>query len=250
MTTPKFPYRIINLPETGSTNEYAAALLKQEAVEEFTVIRALAQTAGKGQKGSSWESEAGKNLTFTLVTRPVFVPLEKHFYLSIAASLAVTDALQKFLPQILVKWPNDFFAEGGKLGGLLIENSLVQNRFRESLIGIGVNINQEVFRSDAPNPVSLHTLTGKDHSPDECLQGILACYLKRYEQLRAGYFSFLLEDYYSRLLGYNFWMNYETPGKKFRARIQGVRDTGELMLEHKSGVVEDFSFKEVTLLPD
>jgi BirA family transcriptional regulator, biotin operon repressor / biotin---[acetyl-CoA-carboxylase] ligase len=250
MTTTQFPFRVISLKETGSTNEYTAALQKQETVEEFTVIRALAQTAGKGQKGSSWESEAGKNLTFTLLTRPVFVPLEKHFYLSITASLGVTDALRKYLPEILVKWPNDLYAGGGKLGGLLIENSIVQSRFRESLVGIGVNINQNVFRSDAPNPVSLHMLTGKEHSPDECLHEILTCYLHRYEQLRAGNYTVLLEDYYARLLGFNFWMYYQASDRKFRARIQGVRDTGELVLEHKSGVVEEFSFKEVTLLPD
>src|SRR5512133_1210860 len=112
-------YRLITLPETGSTNEYATAFLRCEAPEPFTVIRALAQKSGKGQKGSSWESEDGKNLTFTIITYPDFLPPEKQFYLSIVASLAVTDFLKEILPAVQVKWPNDIYFNSRKLGGIL-----------------------------------------------------------------------------------------------------------------------------------
>lgn len=248
MTKTQRAYSLILLDETSSTNEYASNLLKNQVVENFTTVSAFWQSMGKGQKGSSWESEAGKNLTFTIVTHPEFLPVSRHFMLSIIVSLAVTDFLSKETVDFRIKWPNDLYHKKNKIGGILIENSISGAYFRDSLAGIGLNLNQLVFRSDAPNPVSLRMLTAREYNREDCLDKIVKYYINRFEELRHEKFHQLQETYYSRLLGYEEFLLYEAKGKKFEARITEVKETGELGLTTREGVKSFFDFKEVRLL--
>jgi BirA family transcriptional regulator, biotin operon repressor / biotin---[acetyl-CoA-carboxylase] ligase len=240
--------RIITLPETGSTNRYAAELLKLEAVEEFTTIRAVDQTAGKGQKGSWWESEKEKNLTFTIIVKPTFLPFDRHFFLSVITSLSITDFVQTSIPGVSIKWPNDIYWDNKKIGGILIENTLGPTEFKESLLGIGLNINQEVFISDAPNPSSLKQITGNHYPLEESLHNILMHFQYRYRQLQEEAYAILLREYYSRMLGYGTIRSFESNGKRFLASIKGVKESGELILERMDGAELVFNFKELEFL--
>ena len=151
-----FPVPLIVLPETGSTNNYLSQLCNEQeaAVKEFTTVIAERQTAGKGQRGNSWESEDYRNLTFSFVLYPTFVEVRRQFLLSQFISLSIKEELDEWTEDISIKWPNDIYWHEKKICGILIENDLAGHHIGRCIAGIGVNINQEVFRSDAPNPVS------------------------------------------------------------------------------------------------
>jgi BirA family biotin operon repressor/biotin-[acetyl-CoA-carboxylase] ligase len=163
------PLNIIKLDEVNSTNT-AMALMGDEAVHA-TVLRAVTQSAGRGQRGNSWESEPGKNLTFSICLRPQHIPARTQFELSMAVSLGVVHALDAFIDpkRVKIKWPNDIYVDDLKIAGILIENSIDGTVIRRSIVGIGLNINQLTFVSDAPNPVSLAALTDRTYDLDAML---------------------------------------------------------------------------------
>ena len=166
MITPaEFPVPLIILPETDSTNNYLTQLCneQQSAVREFTTVIAERQTAGKGQRGNSWESEDCRNITFSFVLYPTFIEARRQFILSQIVSLSIKEELDQWTEGISIKWPNDIYWNEKKICGILIENDLSGHHIGRSISGIGVNINQDVFRSNAPNPISLKQITGKDH---------------------------------------------------------------------------------------
>jgi len=236
------------LPSVSSTNDYAAMLIRDRKAIDFQVIRAEYQSAGKGQKGSSWESEAGQNLMFTIILFPTFLDIAKHFYLSVAASLGIADAIKAIVPDVSIKWPNDIYVGRKKLGGMLIENGLERSAILHSIIGIGLNVNQQTFCSDATNPVSLHMLTGMTYDLEEMLLSVYTTIKKRFTSLQQEKFKELREDYCMNLLGYGSSMQYEANGKKFNAVITGFEDTGEIHLKMEDGAVRLFGFKEVSLV--
>ncbi len=169
--------------ELISTNTCAALLLKQQKPPEGTVIHANFQTAGKGQKGNIWVSEAGKNLLFSIILFPDMIKPEEQFGISMAISLGICDFLNKLIPVCSIKWPNDIYAGDDKIAGILIENSIRGGNIESSIAGIGLNINQVIFPSYLPNPVSLKLITGKEHDPDYCLNELLSSLDKRYKML-------------------------------------------------------------------
>ena len=146
---------IETLKEVSSTNHYLAQLCKESKAKEFHTVWAEYQTAGKGQRGNSWESENGKNLTFSTVLYPTSLKAKDQFYLSMIVAFATVDALGDYTDGFSIKWPNDIYWKDQKIGGILIENELEGAYITQSNIGIGINVNQEEVRSQAPNPVSL-----------------------------------------------------------------------------------------------
>lgn len=166
-----FPFPLVALDETASTNQYLSQLCNQlqESVAELTTVTAEFQTAGKGQRGNTWEAEEGKNLLFSFVLYPSFLEARRQFILSQIVSLAIKEELSRWSDEITIKWPNDIYWKDKKICGILIENDLSGHHIRRSIAGIGININQEVFNSDAPNPVSLKQITGKEHDRYEIL---------------------------------------------------------------------------------
>ncbi|MFV0566741.1 MAG: biotin--[acetyl-CoA-carboxylase] ligase, partial [Flavobacteriaceae bacterium] len=137
---------IIKLNAIDSTNSYLRLRCARENLDDFTVVVTENQTGGRGQMGTVWASESAKNLTFSVYKKVADVDLEYPFYISMATALAVVKALQFFaIPKLAIKWPNDILSEDKKLCGIIIENIVTQNKFMESVNGIGLNFNQSEF---------------------------------------------------------------------------------------------------------
>ena len=181
-----FTFPIIDVDETVSTNQYLSQLCNEqpESVAEYTTVTAQFQSAGKGQRGNSWESEKGKNLLFSIVLYPTFLEPRRQFILSQIASLAIKEELNRWSNDFFIKWPNDIYYREQKICGMLIENELTGRSISRCIFGIRLNVNQEIFRSDAPNPVSLKQITGKEQNREEILTHILKRMKIYYEGLR------------------------------------------------------------------
>ena len=230
-------FKIIHIEETDSTNRW---LQNQAAcpLDSPTVVVAEFQTAGKGCGTNSWESERGKNLTFSMLIHPKAIPARQQFHISMAVSLAVCEALGQHIGDLNIKWPNDIYWRNGKIGGMLIENQLQGSAIKSSIIGIGLNVNQQTFRSDAPNPVSMWQITGQETDRRLLLDDILRCmdhYL--YHGIRQQYLQMLY-----RRKGFH---PYTDRGGAFMAEIVEVEDDGHLVLLDDSGQHRRYAFKEV-----
>ncbi len=234
-----------NLP---STNTYAADILREKEVQEGTIIQTNFQSAGRGQMGNRWESEKDKNLLISIILFPGMINPADQFIISMAVSLGIFDFLQKTVPALSIKWPNDIYVGNDKIAGILIENSVMGQQIENSVVGIGMNINQVVFRSDAPNPVSLKMLTGSEYNLSECLIQLASDLDKRYKQLLSEQFDILRSEYVSKLYRLNEWSSFHGPDGLFDGRILTVRDNGRLVIERKAGSHSEFSFKEISFI--
>lgn len=237
----------IKVSQTASTNTYLSRLAA--TLPGGTVIYTPSQTAGRGQKGNSWESEDGKNLTFSLLLKRPPVKARDQFYLSEAAALAVVEALSVDAgDNFTVKWPNDVYWQDKKACGMLIENSLDGSDIATSIVGIGINVNQEHFLSDAPNPVSLINITGREHD----LMALLKRVCSRIEQLVESLGDTdartdLHQRYMAALYRNDGQLHpYEdAAGNRFMAMVTGIAPDGTLTLRHEDGTTHDYLFKEV-----
>lgn len=240
-------HHIIELESTLSTNLYAEQLLASKKVEEGTVILALEQTAGKGQGENTWESEPGKNLTFSLVLFPEFLSPERQFLLNKAITLGILDCIRPFAisQKASIKWPNDIYMGNRKIGGLLINNTIRGNLLASSVAGIGININQDAFSPDIPNPVSLKQITGREYPLWEVLESFLTGIDHRYTQLQSGESRLLDRDYCQNLLGYGIWENYIVNNTVKKGRILDVDENGKLIIETGEGRVLSFNHGEI-----
>ena len=237
----------IKVSQTASTNTYLSRLAA--TLPGGTVIYTPSQTAGRGQKGNSWESEDGKNLTFSLLLKRPPVKARDQFYLSEAAALAVVEALSAEAgDNFTVKWPNDVYWQDKKACGMLIENSLDGSDIATSIVGIGINVNQERFLSDAPNPVSLINITGREHD----LMALLKRVCSRIEQLVESLGDTdartdLHQRYMAALYRNDGQLHpYEdAAGNRFMAMVTSIAPDGTLTLHHEDGTTHDYLFKEV-----
>lgn len=243
-----FDSRLIQwVDQADSTN----SLLSSEAASlpHGAVIAARSQTAGRGQRGNSWESAPGLNLTFSMLLRPSVIMAARQFELSMLIALGVCDALTQVSGEVfLVKWPNDIYHGDRKICGILIENSIDGRRIGRSIVGIGININQAHFVSDAPNPVSLSSISGRTYSLEPLLDDICRIILTRFDEYEiAPDPSALVEEYRSRLWrgkGHYLWRD-EATGRDFMAEIANVAPDGILSLRDTSGNLRNYAFKEV-----
>ena len=231
--------------QTNSTNALLWELNRQQSLPEGFVVQAGFQTAGKGQVGNSWESEPGKNLLFSMVLYPAHIPVDRLFLISQVVSLAIKQTLDEYADGITVKWPNDIYWNDKKIVGILIENSLQNNKIKSVVIGVGLNVNQKVFVSNAPNPVSLLQITNKRQNRKMLLQKIQQNIMDLYKELNAeNICSEYAKALYRKTGFYSFKANEET----FLARIHSVHPDGQLELEAESGERKEFYFKEVQFL--
>ena len=240
--------KIIRIGETDSTNRYLHGYDGEEG-GLMTVVVAEYQSAGHGQGGSKWESEPGKNLLFSVMTRPERLDVRRQFVMLEAGALAVRDALARYAGGMTVKWPNDVYRDDRKICGMLLENDLCGAYIGRHISGIGVNINQETFRSNAPNPVSLKQITGREHDRSAILEGILQRVRDFYEQLRldadGSFQAALAERYAAALYRREGFHPYRDADGDFRARLVGVEPDGRFVLEDEAGRVRKYLFKEV-----
>ena len=237
---------LLQLEETDSTNNYLKQLLSKQEIEECSVVIAEKQTSGRGQRGNSWESEPGKNLTFSIVLYPHHIPASRQFALSQIISLGIIDILQKFGPGFSIKWPNDIYWNEKKLVGILIENELTGHTFNTAIVGIGINVNQELFLSTAPNPISLKQITGKDIDRYSLLSDILNAIMKRYYHYEENNDKTLNDSYMKFLFRNNGTYFLKTENELFKASIKGIENDGHLILETENGEERKYAFKEVS----
>ncbi len=247
MSNEKDMLQIIRLEETASTNSYLRGLVEKEPLAGGSVVVADFQTAGRGQKGNSWESERGKNLMFSVILYPHFLPANRQFLISQITALSVKETLDEYVDGIAVKWPNDIYWHDRKICGMLIENDLSGKELRFSVLGIGININQREFRSNAPNPVSLAQIIGLEYDRDEILNKFLKRLHERYHDLLRGHEDDIREDYRNALYRSDGFYMYRDSGGAFEARIKEVETTGHLLLELRSGELRRYAFKEVSM---
>jgi len=190
------------VPECHSTNDLALQLCQKKEWFEGTLVITHNQTAGRGQRGNTWIAEVGKNLTFSLLLKPTFLSGQEQFYLSVFVSLGIRDYVTEHTDQkVHIKWPNDILAGEKKMAGILIENQIAGNNLIGSVIGIGLNINQQHFGIDSPTSLSL--LTGKDYNLSDELETLLQKLERRYLQLKERKFTVLMDDYLKELYRLN-----------------------------------------------
>jgi len=240
---------IIRLEETASTNQFLIDLIEKENLAEGTLVIAGHQTAGRGVDGSIWESEKGKNLTFSMLIYPNYISVDFQFYLNKAISLGVYDLVQRQTShRARIKWPNDIYHENGKIAGILIQNGIRGNKFSYCVAGIGLNVNQGVFSDTAPNPVSLSQVTGREYDLDTLLNELCACIGSRLEMLKAGQQETLDRDYLDALFRLNEMAPYIHKGEEINARITGVSRYGHLVLEIPGKKIIECDLKEIKFI--
>jgi BirA family biotin operon repressor/biotin-[acetyl-CoA-carboxylase] ligase len=232
----------------SSTNTYAAALLKENDVQEGTIISTNYQTGGRGHAGNTWESEDSKNLLISLILYPSIIKPADQFLISKIISLGICDYLRLETPDISIKWPNDIYINNDKIAGILIETSIIGDEIASTIAGVGLNINQKIFRSNAPNPVSLAMVTGKEYDPDECMKNLAVNLDRRYKQLLREETNDIDNEYLNTLYRYRVWSNYRDTTQTFEGRIISVTGSGRLQIEDRSGRVWEYGHKEVTFL--
>jgi BirA family biotin operon repressor/biotin-[acetyl-CoA-carboxylase] ligase len=239
--------RMIRLDQVDSTNNFAMGLLKGMPLEEGAVVTTARQTRGKGQRGNSWESQPGQNVTCSVVLRPSFLDPVEQFDLTRSISLALTDVLLDIIPQheVKIKWPNDVFVDDGKIAGILIENIIVGNRINYSVIGIGFNVNQVEFLSGGSTATSLQKITGRSFEVDGILKMICAAIEVRYLQLRNTRKEQLSKEYFNRLFKAGINTRFTDFSAIFEATIIDVTKEGLLVLQDKNGNDRKFAMKEV-----
>lgn len=238
----KRPVCRIRLEEVDSTNRYAKTLSESD---EWQMVTAEFQTAGRGAGTNSWESERGENLLFSLVVRPKSLEASRAFALSEALSLAISDALSSYVEGVSIKWPNDIYCGQRKMTGILIENELAGPLVRRSILGVGLNVNQKRFVSDAPNPVSLRQVLGREVDREEVLERLLDRFALYVAMLENGRFDELHRLYLSRLFRLGAEADYSDANGRFRAAITGVEPGGHLLLTDTEGHQRRYAFKEV-----
>jgi len=231
--------RQIHLEETTSTNTYIKGLALE--ADEMVVVSTLWQTAGRGQGVNRWESERGKNLLFSLMARPSFVAVQQQFALSMAGALAIKDVLDRFTPDIRIKWPNDIYWRDSKISGTLIETSLAHGEISRFVYGIGLNVNQVQFVSDAPNPVSLAQITGKQVALMPLLDSIVEAFIAQWNLLKAGNTHLIAARYNAALYRATGFHRYSDKQGAFDAELVGVETNGLITLRDRQGQLRTYS---------
>lgn len=238
--------QLVFVPECHSTNTLALQMTQNKSATEGTVVITNNQTAGRGQRGTSWESDAGMNLTFSIILMPGFLAPKDQYYLTIFTSLALRDYLEgKIHPGVTIKWPNDILVHEKKICGILIENQVQGSHFIATVIGIGLNINQTRFAKDTAT--SLKLITNREIALEQALHELLGYVEARYIQLRQGKWSDLREEYLSHLYWRKERHRFSSGLTNFEGVIKGVDDSGKLIVETSEGL-SYFGNKEITFI--
>lgn len=239
---------LIELDSIDSTNNYTKSLIATSRPPDGTVVIAREQLSGRGQMGTAWTAEGGKNITMSLLLYPDFMEADKQFFLSMAVALGVKDFCEFILKdEVKIKWPNDIYYRDQKLGGILIENTVTGNKLSSSVIGIGLNINQTAFDSGIPNPVSFHQITNQAFDISLLVPDLFSFLEKYYLQLRQLHYNFLDRAYTDALYRYQQTYEFKKGDSIFKGEINGVTKEGKLIL-HCNGKEQRYAFKEIEYL--
>ncbi len=238
---------ILHLEEVDSTNSYI--MREVSNLEAPVMVIARTQTAGQGQRGNSWEAEPGKNLTFSIFYRPVQFPPMAQFAMSEAVALAVVDFLAAHGIEAKVKWPNDIYVGDRKICGILIRHSIMGGFVSYSVIGVGINVNQKEFLSDAPNPVSMWQITEETYdlgALEEEISGIMERRLETIHTIEER--DYLHQEFMGKLWRGDGLLHPfidAVTGENFMARIDAIAMHGPISLRLADGSLRTYAFKEV-----
>lgn len=234
---------LLSLQEVTSTSLYMKNLSNVKSLPNGSTVYTDFQTAGRGQKGNSWESARGENLMFSTILYPIGLKADHSFIVSQIISLAIKDVLEKYTADISIKWPNDIYWKEKKITGILIENDIMGDEVDKVIIGVGINLNQTAFVSNAPNPVSLKQITSSSYNIKDILGQVLGRLMFYYEKLQSPE---IIRSRYKQSLfrkeGLHFFGDADTT---FAAEIHDVEDSGLLVLRLESGEIRKFGFKEI-----
>ena len=243
---------IIHLTTVDSTNRYirdeAVALWENRGTGDFAIVTAEHQTAGRGQRGNTWNSNAGENLLFSLRVRPgETLEVSRQFLLSQAVALSIHDAMKCYGVDTRLKWPNDIYAGNRKLAGILLELDYSGAFVEQAIIGIGLNVNQENFPPMDRKPVSMKMLREHDFILDDVLATILDLFEHYYTELRFGNRDAIAAEYKAQLFGIDMKNSFIDKNGYFDAVIQDVESDGHLILRRNDGSTGRYAFKEVEM---
>ena len=228
-------FKVVHIDETDSTNHW----LKAHG-ESTMVVVADFQTAGKGCGSNSWESERGQNLTFSMLIHPEALEARAQFRITEVVSVALCNTLERYIyKEVDIKWPNDIYVGDQKICGILIENRLQGSVIKDSIIGIGLNVNQQAFLSDAPNPVSMWQLTGQETNREALLEAFLQAFNEAWES------ETISKAYRQRLYRREGYHAFCDKDGRFEAKLRNVLNDGMLVLEDREGQRRNYAFKEI-----
>ncbi|WP_209330709.1 biotin--[acetyl-CoA-carboxylase] ligase [Lunatimonas salinarum] len=234
---------VVYLTECHSTNDFAMDLVRCERATHGMLIWTPNQLKGKGQRGNRWFTEPNKNLTFSVILKHESFDVSDIFRLNIAVSLAVHQVLKRFVHSISIKWPNDFLdPKEGKIGGMLIENSISGQQVLYSVVGLGINVNQLQF--PFPGATSLSLLAARDIDLKPLLEQLLESIERSYMALKYKGARGLIQDYLAHLYRFQQWAMYDD-GDQFEGKIVGVEADGKLILQKQNGETHRYSFKSI-----
>ena len=243
--TNNLEFNTIHIKECDSTNAFMQRLLLEVPLEEGTVVCTDFQTKGRGQLTNVWEAETGKNILCSILLRPTTLPIKQQFLISQAISVAIVEVLNSFAEGFSIKWPNDIYYKEDKIAGILIENNLSSAGISTCIIGLGLNVNQETFKSNAPNPISLYNIIDKETSVAELIDSILEHFGKVYTMVYTDVLT-LRENYFSHLLFNGQMRHYEDENGIFTGKIIDVESDGHLIIEDEAGKKRRYAFKAVS----
>ena len=242
--------KIIKLNAIASTNSFLKDLSTSSALENGTVVLTQEQTKGRGQQDSKWVSEPHKNLTFSTFILLNDVKIAHRRYLNFAISIAIYTVLfNKKIPKLSIKWPNDILSANKKICGILIENSFFGDKIKSAIVGIGLNVNQEIFPNSLPNATSLKLETSMESDLDILLNEILIEFQNKIKLLESKYFHLLEKQYLEVLYKKNIpTMFKNSKDEIFMGIISGISDDGNLQIQLEDDSILEFGIKEVSIL--
>lgn len=240
--------KIIKLSAIDSTNSFLKDLAQTSALENFTVIVAEEQTKGRGQMGTQWVSEPYKNLLCSVFYKFEDLQISEQLYLNYAVSLAVYSTLKSYhLPKLSIKWPNDILSAQNKLCGILVENVMQKEYLKAAIIGIGLNVNQEIFPKEIKYVSAIKKITGSEVDRELLLQEVLKNLRSYLEKVVAKNFEELEEEYLKVLYKKNIPTMFKTSENVlFMGMIVGVSTSGKLQIQLEDDCIQEFGVKEIT----
>jgi len=243
-------FSILKLNAINSTNSYLKDLNKACIVKNATVVVVKTQYAGRGQRQEVWQSESGKNITFSVLYRFKNFELINQFYLNCAVSSAIYKAIFPIIGNDLsIKWPNDIMAGNKKLGGILIENTVKNGFISHSIIGIGLNINQTIFPKSLSKATSINLMLNKEFNLDNILNNILKALADKIKLIELKSYKALFNLYHKNLYRINVWSDFiDINNQTFKGKIKRVNLDGTLSIEFDNGKLKSFASKTIRFL--
>ena len=240
---------IIKLDAIDSTNSYLKKIILEKDIVDLTIVTANFQTQGKGQLGNVWESEDSKNLLCSIYKKDLGIKVQDQFVVSMLVSLSIIMTLEKInLPKLYIKWPNDIMSDNKKICGILIENIVKHNSIRESVIGIGLNVNQNTFKN-LPNATSIKKIKGVVFNIDELLNDLANNLQKQFSNFNQSNMDLTFRQYEDVLYRINIPSTFkDSKGDIFTGYIKGVSNSGKLKVLLENNLLKSYNLKDISLL--